>query len=60
MESGIRDLLNTILTMQAKGDYAGVKAFMAKWAVLDPHAEQIIGSMDHIPVDIQPIYPEQI
>ncbi|GGO96187.1 dipeptidyl-peptidase 3 family protein [Stakelama pacifica] len=60
MEAGVRTLLNTILTMQAKGDYAGVKAFMAKWAVLDPHAEQVIGTMDHIPVDIQPIYPEQI
>ncbi|WNO53373.1 dipeptidyl-peptidase 3 family protein [Stakelama saccharophila] len=60
MESGVRDLLHDMLMLQARGDYAGTKALMDKWAHLDAHARQVIGTMDAIPVDIQPIYPEKI
>jgi hypothetical protein len=60
MEAGVRDLLHDILMLQALGDYEGTKAFMAKWAVLDPDAEAVIASMDAIPIDIKPIYPASI
>ncbi|GAA4766727.1 hypothetical protein GCM10023219_10200 [Stakelama sediminis] len=60
MESAIRDLLHQILMFQATGDYAGTKAFMAKWAVLDDHAKGVIATMHDIPVDIQPIYPDKV
>jgi hypothetical protein len=60
MESGLRDLLVEQLMLQAKGDYAGTKAFLAKWAKLDAHAEAAIARMDAIPVDILPKYPNRI
>ncbi|KHK90518.1 dipeptidyl-peptidase 3 family protein [Novosphingobium malaysiense] len=60
MEAGVRSLLHDILMLQALGDYEGTKAFMAKWAKLDPEAEAAIASMDTIPVDIRPVYPDSI
>ncbi|HSG33251.1 MAG TPA: hypothetical protein VLA37_01865, partial [Sphingomonadaceae bacterium] len=39
MEAGIRDLLHDQLMLQALGDYEGTRAFFAKWARLDEHAE---------------------
>jgi len=60
MESGVRDLLHDMLMLQATGDYAGVKAFMAKWAKLDPQATAAIATMTAIPVDIRPVYPKAI
>ena len=60
IDGAIRDLVADIVRLQGNGDYAGTKAFLAKWAVLDPEAEEVIGSMGHIPVDIRPIYPDRI
>lgn len=60
MEAGIESLLHDMLMLQATGDYAGTKAFFAKWAVLDDPAKQVIASMSAIPVDIQPVYPDRI
>ncbi|MCM8730500.1 hypothetical protein ACFO8O_05895 [Hephaestia sp. GCM10023244] len=60
MEAGIRDLVHDIVLLQGNGDYAGVKAFMARHAVLDDNAKAVIASMTAIPVDIQPIYPDRV
>jgi hypothetical protein len=60
MESSVRDLLHDQLMLQALGDYEGTRAFFARWAVLDEHAEAAIAAMGGIPVDIRPIYPERI
>ena len=59
-ELAIRDLVGEIVRLQGNGDYAGTKAFLDKWAVIDPEAQQVIDSMAHIPVDIRPIYPSRI
>jgi hypothetical protein len=59
-EVALRDLLRDMIVLQGNGDYAGVKAFMAKWAVLDDHAKGVIASMQAIPVDILPIYPSKV
>jgi hypothetical protein len=60
MEAGLKALLHDILMLQANGDYAGTKAFMAKWAKLDAEAEAAIAAMGALPVDIRPVYPEAI
>lgn len=60
MEAGVRDFLHDILMLQAKGDYEGVKSFMATWAKLDPEAEAAVAAMGTLPVDIKPVYPDQI
>jgi hypothetical protein len=60
MEAAIGALLHDILMLQANGDYAGTKAFMAKWAKLDGEAKAAIAAMGPLPVDIRPVYPEAI
>ena len=60
LDAGIRALVGDIVRLQATGDYQGTKAFLAKWAVLDPEAKQVTGTMTHIPVDIRPNYPGHI
>lgn len=60
MESSLKALLTEELMLQATGDYAGTKAFFAKYAKLDAHAENAIAAMSSIPVDILPKYPKSI
>ncbi len=60
LDAGIRDLVGDIVRLQANGDYERTKAFLGKWAVMDAEAKQVTGTMNHIPVDIHPIYPEKI
>ena len=60
IDGAIRDLVGDIVRLQGNGDYAGTRAFLDKWGVLDPEASQVIGTMTHIPVDIRPIYPDKI
>lgn len=60
MDGAIRDLVGDIVRLQGNGDYAGTKAFLDKWGVLDAQASQVIGTMTHIPVDIRPIYPDKL
>ena len=60
MEAGLRDLLREQLMLQATGDYAGTKAFFARWAKLDDSARAAIAAMSAIPVDIRPIYPTRL
>jgi peptidase M49-like protein len=60
IDAAIRDLVGAIVRLQGNGDYAGTKAFLDKYAVLDAEAQQVIGTMGDIPVDIRPIYPTRI
>jgi hypothetical protein len=60
IDGAIRDLVGEIVRLQGTGDYAGTKAFLDKWGVLDPQASAVIGTMNHIPVDIRPIYPRKV
>jgi hypothetical protein len=60
MESGLKDLVADIVRLQGTGDYAGAKAFLERYARLDAEAKTVLGSMDRIPVDIQPIYPKRV
>ena len=60
LDAGIRDLVGDIVRLQAAGDYAGTKAFLGKWAVMDAEAKSVTAQMGHIPVDIRPIFPDKI
>jgi hypothetical protein len=60
MEAGIRDLLSAQLMLQARGDYAGTKAFFDRHAVLDDAANSRFAAMADIPVDIAPVYPDGV
>ena len=60
IDGAIRSLVGDIVRLQGNGDYAGTKAFLDKWGVLDAEAQQVIGTMTHIPVDIRPNYPSRV
>jgi hypothetical protein len=60
MEAGIRDLVGELVRMQGNGDYAGTKAFFERNARLDEQARAVLATAEHIPTDIQPIYPETL
>lgn len=60
MEAGIKQLLAEIIKIQGEGDYAAAKAFLDRYARLDSEAQQVLGTMNAIPVDIQPVYPNRI
>ncbi len=60
MKDAIAALVREIVVRQGDGDYEGTKAFLDKWAVIDPQAQTVIDSMQAIPVDIRPIYPDRI
>ena len=60
VDTVIRDLVAANVRLQGDGDYVGTKAFLDKYAVLDPEAQQVIDSMKAIPVDIRPLYPSRI
>ncbi|QIL01867.1 hypothetical protein G7078_03065 [Sphingomonas sinipercae] len=60
LDSGIRTLVGGIVRLQGNGDYPGTKAFLDKWAVIDPQAQSVIDSMAAIPTDVRPIYPDRV
>src|SRR5918993_612164 len=60
IDGAIRDLVGEIVRRQGDGDYAGTKAMLDRLGALDAEASQVIGTMTHIPVDIQPAYPSRI
>jgi Peptidase family M49 len=60
MEKAIGDLVGELVGLQGDGDYAGTKAWFDKYARLDGEAEAVLASTGHIPVDIQPDYPDRV
>ncbi|MEO7602561.1 MAG: hypothetical protein ABIS39_04780 [Sphingomicrobium sp.] len=60
LDAAITSLTAEIVRLQATGDYAGAKAFLAKWGAMDAEAKAVTGRMTHIPIDITPTYPDRI
>ncbi len=54
--SGIKDLANKILTIQAEGDYEGAKALITTYAVLSPSMAALRLKLSDLPVDIKPVF----
>ncbi len=60
LEQAVADLTRDIIIVQGDGDYAAAAAFLDTYASLDANAEGVIASLTHLPVDIQPIYPDRL
>ncbi|GJL93359.1 dipeptidyl-peptidase 3 family protein [Hyphococcus sp.] len=60
LEQAISDLTRDVVILQGNGDYAAAKAFLDEHAVLDDAANNVIASLTHLPVDIQPVYKDEI
>lgn len=60
MDGALGLLIRDVVHLQGNGDYAGTKAFMGKWGVIDPNAQTVIRTMAQLPVDIRPTYPNRV
>ncbi|MEJ2052437.1 MAG: peptidase [Calditrichaceae bacterium] len=52
----VKDLANKLLVIQANGDYNAAKALIDKYAVKTDIITTLINKLDHIPVDIRPVF----
>ncbi|HEY6437215.1 MAG TPA: peptidase, partial [Ignavibacteriaceae bacterium] len=52
----MEELANIVLMIQAKGDYQGAKDLIAKYVVNSPSLETLRKKLEHLPVDIKPVY----
>jgi hypothetical protein len=52
----LTDLANIILMIQAKGDYQGAKDLIAKYVNNSPSMAALREKLEHLPVDIKPVY----
>jgi Peptidase family M49 len=60
LEQAISDLTRDVVIVQGNGDYDAANAFLENYAKLDADAEGVIASLTHLPVDIQPVYADEI
>jgi len=52
----LQELANLVLMIQANGDYKGAKDLIAKYVVNSPSMETLRKKLEHLPVDIKPVY----
>jgi hypothetical protein len=52
----LQELANFVLMIQANGDYKGAKDLIAKYVVNSPSMETLRKKLEHLPVDIKPVY----
>lgn len=55
MKDAVRDLTHDLLTVEAKGDYAGAKKLL-DLAVIRPDFQKALDRLGGVPVDIRPIF----
>lgn len=60
LEQAISDLTAEVVFVQGDGDYARANAFLGKYARLDQAASNVIASLESLPVDIQPVYSDNL
>jgi hypothetical protein len=56
--AAIEELLNTMLMLQAKGDYEGTAEFLDTYGVASESLLAAIDRLGDVPVDIRPLYPQ--
>ncbi len=52
----VESLLREVLTVQARGDYAGAAALVKTYAVMPAALAKALENLEGIPVDIQPVF----
>jgi hypothetical protein len=55
---GMRNLLSTMLMLQANGDYEGTKAFLDTYGVASEALVAAVDRLEEVPVDIRPTYSQ--
>ena len=54
VKQAVTDLTHDIMTLQAHGDYAGVKVLLTRMVVIRPEVQHMIERLKDVPVDIAP------
>ena len=57
IKSSLRDLASETLLIQAEGNYEGAKQLIDKYRVMRPEVQSALNKLEHVPIDIRPIYP---
>jgi len=53
-KKAVAGLTHDIMTLQAQGDYAGVKQLLERMVVIRPEVQRMIDRLTHAPIDIAP------
>ena len=53
-KKAVTGLTHEIMTLQAHGDYAGVKALLAREVVIRPEVQRVLDRLGGVPIDIAP------
>ena len=53
-KKAVAGLTRDIMTLQAHGDYAGVKALLDRMAAVRPEVQRVLDRLTQVPVDIAP------
>ena len=56
IQGAVRDLAHELLTIEARGDYAGAKRMLDTLSVLRPEMKATLDRANAVPVDIRPIF----
>ncbi|MGH9705669.1 MAG: dipeptidyl-peptidase 3 family protein [Candidatus Acidiferrales bacterium] len=56
MKEAVKSLDHELLTLEATGDYAGTKDWMARLAVIRPEVQAALDRLHSIPTDIEPVF----
>ena len=54
IKKAVEKLTGVLLTLEAKGDYAGSKAMLDKMATVRPQVQTILDRLKDVPIDIEP------
>jgi hypothetical protein len=54
VRDGVKALTRDLMTLEAEGDYAKTKDFLARLGVMRPEVQKALGKLRSIPVDIEP------
>ena len=55
-EPALRDLVNQVLMIQAKGDYEGASRLLARYGVVPHGLRRVLDGLRDIPIDIEPVF----
>ncbi|MGE5125685.1 MAG: dipeptidyl-peptidase 3 family protein [Betaproteobacteria bacterium] len=54
VKAAVSDLTRELMTIEARGDYAGAKALLEAQAVVRPETQRVLDRLREVPVDIEP------
>ncbi|MEO7701729.1 MAG: hypothetical protein ABIZ04_21090 [Opitutus sp.] len=60
VREGVTSLTHEIMTLQANGNYAGVKALLDRMVVIRPEVKRVLDDLKNVPVDIEPLFTTKL